>query len=472
MKKSFLGLAYISFSVYLSAQTVSFTQPTGSPITTYTSALRGIASADLNGDGKKDFVVGGGYNNKVDVFLGSGNGQFTAAPGSPLTVGNGAISNAIADFNNDGKLDIATANYNGGNISINLGTGTGSFTPASPSVYTTGAQPYWIEARDFNMDNSIDLVTVSANAAKAYVFLGAGNGTFSQASGSPYSVGTLPYHVASGLFNNDNFPDFAVANGSSSSVSVFLGTGTGSFTPAPSSPYTAGSEPRTISVKDINNDSRLDLVVANGTGNTLSILLGQANGSFTNAPGSPIAAGTYPYQTAIADYDSDGQMDIAVTNGSSASPSSNGLRFFLGNGTGSFTQATNSPLTATASPQAICTDDFNGDGKADLLVGTFTSNKVTVYTNTNPVGITELNKTTILALYPNPSVDAVTIKLAEFKTGMEFLLFNTLGQEMDKIPLTAKETLYLRKQNLAKGIYTFNIRYKNEILESGKVVFE
>lgn len=468
MKISLPLTCFVLLATSVKAQTISFIQPAGSPITTNTTSLRGITSADLNADGKKDFVVGTGYGGNINVYLGDGAGQFTSAPGSPVFIGNGPISNTIADYNNDGKPDIATANYNGGNISIYLGTGTGSFTPASPATYVTGAQPYWIEARDFNMDNNMDLVTVSANAYKAYVFLGAGDGTFSQASGSPYTVGTLPYHVTTGLFNNDNFPDFAVANGNSGNVSVFLGTGTGSFTPAPSSPYTTGTEPRTISAKDINNDSRPDLVVANGTGNTISVLLGQANGSFINAPGSPFAAGNYPYQTAIADYDSDGQLDIAVTNGNTPS----GISFFLGNGTGSFTQALNSPLTASNSPQPLCTDDFNSDGKADLLVGTFTSNKVTVYINSNSVGIAELHKTTTVTLYPNPSVDGLTIKLEEQKNGMDFLLYNALGQEVDRMPLTAKETVYLRKHNMAKGIYTFNIRYKNEILQSGKVVLE
>ncbi len=448
------------------AQKVSFTQPAGSPITTNTTALRGIASADLNGDGNKDFVVGGGYHNNVNIYLGSGNGQFTTAPGSPMAVGNGAISNAIADFNNDGKPDIATANYNGGNISINLGTGMGSFTPASPATYATGAQPYWIEAKDLNLDGKMDLVTVAANASKAYVFLGAGNGTFSQAAGSPYTTGSSPYHVSTGLFNNDNFPDFAVTNGNSSNVSVFLGTGTGSFTPAPSSPYAAGSQPRTISVKDVNNDSQVDLIIGNGPGNTISILLGQANGSFTNAVGSPMATGNYAYQTAVADYNSDGQMDIAVTNAND-----NAIRILLGNGTGSFTQATNSPISVGTNPQSICSDDFNNDGKADLLVGDFQSNRVTVLMNTNAVGIAEFYKANSVSVYPNPSADKVIIKLDEPKTGMEFVLYNALGQLADKISITGKETVY-QKNNLAKGIYTFNILYKNEIMESGKIAFE
>ncbi|MES2761655.1 MAG: T9SS type A sorting domain-containing protein [Bacteroidota bacterium] len=469
--KIYLPVTCLMFVVVsLEAQNVSFSQPTGSPISTNTTAVRGITSADLNGDGNKDFVAGTAYGTSLNIYLGAGNGQFTAAPGSPMTAGNGPISSAIADFNNDGKPDIATANYNGGNISINLGTGTGSFTPASPSSYTTGSSPYWIEAKDFNMDSKMDLVTVSAGTAKAYVFLGAGNGTFSVAAGSPYNTGTGPYHVSTGLFNNDNFPDFAVANGLSANVSVFLGTGTGSFTPAPSSPYTVGTEPRTLSAKDVNNDGRPDLIVANATSANVSVLLGQTTGSFTTAVGSPITAGTYPYQTAVADYNSDGHQDFSVTNGA-ASATGNGFRVFLGNSTGSFTEALNSPLTATSAPQPISTDDFNGDGKADLLVGTFLSNKVNVYLNTNAVSVNELHKTKYVNIYPNPSAEVIVIKVNEPKTGMEFFLYNELGQEVDKLLIIDKETQYLRR-NLAKGIYTYSVLYNKEVVESGKIVFE
>jgi hypothetical protein len=449
------------------AQSVNFSQPSGSPITISTTSLRGITSADLNGDGKKDFVVGNAYSSNINIYLGNGNGQFTTAPGSPMLIGNGVISNAIADFNNDGKPDIATANYNGGNISINLGTGTGSFTPASIPMYATGSLPYWIEAGDFNNDGNMDLVTVAASAGKVYVFLGAGNGTFSQSVGSPYTTGTMPYHVSIGFFNADNIPDFAVANGSSANVSVFIGTGTGSFTIASGSPYSVGSEPRTISVKDINNDSKADLIVANGTGNTISVLLGQATGSFTNAAGSPISIGTYAYQTAIADYDSDGKMDIAVTNNGS-----NTMIVLLGNGTGGFTQTINSPISVGTQPQAICTNDFNGDGKADLLIGDFGSNKLTVFMNINSVGINNLTNTLqSVSVYPNPSIGNLVIRIDELKPGTEFILYNSLGQQSDKISLTEKETIY-NQNNLTKGIYTYSILYQSEVLESGKVLFE
>ena len=83
----------------------------------------------------------------------------------------------------------------------------------------------------------------------------------------------------------------------------------------------------------------------------------------------------------------------------------------------------------------------------------------------------ESNKAKYVNIYPNPSAEVLVIKVNEPKTGMEFLLFNALGQEVDKISIVEKETQYLRR-NLSKGIYTFNVLNNKEVVESGKLVFE
>ena len=83
----------------------------------------------------------------------------------------------------------------------------------------------------------------------------------------------------------------------------------------------------------------------------------------------------------------------------------------------------------------------------------------------------ESNKAKYVNIYPNPSAEVLVIKVNEPKTGMEFLLYNALGQEVDKISIIEKETQYLRR-NLSKGIYTFNVLNNKEVVESGKLVFE
>lgn len=84
---------------------------------------------------------------------------------------------------------------------------------------------------------------------------------------------------------------------------------------------------------------------------------------------------------------------------------------------------------------------------------------------------TESHKTKYVNIYPNPSAEVLVIKVNDPKTGMEFILYNALGQEVDKVSIVDKETQYLRR-NLSKGIYTYNVLNNKEVVETGKLVFE
>src|SRR5712692_5781895 len=112
---------------------------------------------------------------------------------------------------------------------------------------------------------------------------------FTQASGSPVGVGNQPVSVAVGNFNGDSFLDLAVANQFSNNVTILLGQGNGQFTPAPGSPVSVGNQPVSVAVGNFNGDSFLDLAVANVGSNNVTILLGNGNGTFTQAPGSPVS---------------------------------------------------------------------------------------------------------------------------------------------------------------------------------------
>ena len=83
----------------------------------------------------------------------------------------------------------------------------------------------------------------------------------------------------------------------------------------------------------------------------------------------------------------------------------------------------------------------------------------------------ESHKTKYVNIYPNPTAEVLVIKVNEPKTGMEFLLYNAVGQEVDRVAVVDKETQYLRR-NLSKGIYTFNVLNNKEVVETGKLVFE
>jgi len=373
------------------AQSVSFVQAPGSPMT-YTSTQRGNVASDLNGDGISDLIIGNmSAHNKLQIYLGTGNGQFTNAPGSPITLNGSPNSNSVDDFNNDGKQDIAVANWgNGGYVSILLGTGTGSFTNAAGSPIFLGSWPISLksmDAADFNVDGNKDLVVCDENNNRAYILLGSGSGGFTGSISSSVAVGATPASLKTGFFNSDAFPDFVVTNATLNSISVFFGTGTGTFSQTANSTYTLASNPQNVTAGNLNNDAFPDLVISSfgGASGGLNILLGSANGVFTAPPGSPFFIGSAPFQSVIADFNLDGILDIASSHGG------NNISIRLGTGNGTFTTAIGSPIFAipggpTPFQQPIVTGDFNGDNKPDLATGEYAGgpsyDRIFVFLNT------------------------------------------------------------------------------------------
>ncbi|MGA9998210.1 MAG: FG-GAP-like repeat-containing protein [Pyrinomonadaceae bacterium] len=185
-----------------------------------------------------------------------------------------------------------------------------------------------------------------------------------------YAVGSLPYSVAVGDFNDDGKPDIAIANRGSNTVSVLLNNGDGTF--AAKVDYTTGTTPRSVAVGDFNVDGKPDLAVANDASNNVSVLLN--NGAGTFAAKVDYTTSISPYSVAVGDFNSDGKPDLAVANGSGASVS-----VLLNNGTGTF--AAKVDYTTGTNPRSVAVGDFNIDGKPDLLVANFTSNTVSEIIN-------------------------------------------------------------------------------------------
>ena len=169
---------------------------------------------------------------------------------------------------------------------------------------------------------------------------------------------------------SDGTPDIVVANTGDNSVSVLLGNGDGTFQPQVT--YDTGEAPISVAVADLNGDGTLDIVAANFGNSSVSVLLGNGDGTFQ--PQVSYATGTNPSSVAIADVNGDGIPDIVVAN-----TSDNTVGVLPGNGDGTFQpQAT----FATGSiPSSVAVTDVNGDGKADLVVANFGDNTVGVLEN-------------------------------------------------------------------------------------------
>jgi hypothetical protein len=339
--------------------------------TEYATGLnpRSVAIGDLNGDNKRDLVVADSGADAVSVLLGNGNGTFGTKTDYPT--GNDPWSVAVADLNHDTKPDLVTANSAGSTVSVLLGKGDGTFT--TKSDYSTGdyRAPSSVAVADFNGDTTPDLVAANLQLGTVAVLLGNGNGTFT--AEQEYPVGSRPLSVAVGDFNRDGRADLAVAN-SMSGISVLLGNGNGGFNAKPEMPDDVG--PQTVAVGDFNRDGRPDLAAA-GTDSLsggMFVMLGNGDGTFKRATKYP--TGGDPTSVVAADFDGDGDDDLATNAG-------NSLSVMLSNGDGSFNANTYHP-TGTG-PVWVAAADFNADAKPDLVTANYNAGMASVLLNNTDI---------------------------------------------------------------------------------------
>ncbi|HEX7415284.1 MAG TPA: VCBS repeat-containing protein [Bacteroidia bacterium] len=167
------------------------------------------------------------------------------------------------------------------------------FSPASASPFTAGSAPHSVISADFNGDGKLDLaVANSSSIGTVSILLGNGTGTFGTATN--FTVGSNPQSVTSAGFNGDGFADLAVANANSNNVSILLGNGTGTFG-AVTNFAVGGADPWSVTSADFNGDGYLDLATANAggssNGNTVSVLLGTGFGTFGTATNFTVGTG-------------------------------------------------------------------------------------------------------------------------------------------------------------------------------------
>jgi hypothetical protein len=326
---------------------------TVAPSLANSSATRTVAVADFNGDGKADVAGANELDNNVSILLGNGDGTFQAPV--KYNAGSSPQSVAVGDFNGDGKPDLVVTNTAGANMSVLLGNGDGTFQEAIS--YGAGSEPTFVVVGDFNGDGKADLATANYGSNNVSVLLGNGDGTFKAAVS--YASGAGSVAVAVGDFNGDGVPDLVAAN-YGGNVGVLLGNGDGTFQTVLN--YAAGNSPYDLTVGDFNGDGKTDVAVANYAGNNVSVLLGNGKGAF--AAEVYYAAGGGPISIASGDFNGDGKPDLAVAN-----LVSNNVSLLIGNGDGTFRTAVN--YLAGPGPTYVAVGGFNADGVEDLVVADY-----------------------------------------------------------------------------------------------------
>jgi Flp pilus assembly secretin CpaC len=339
------------------------------------------------------FFVGDRYPITLSLLSGS-LGTSTAAtsvggvtnsilPSASYNVGIGPVALTAADFRNVGQLDLAVVNEIDDTLTILENQSAGTFLQAGSAISlgaartTAPAIAPSIVSAVLTTSGFHDLLVTDPVANTVEVLLSNGDDTFKQATGSPIAVGHEPSSIVVGDFNGDGNQDFAVTNFTDNTLSLFLGNGDGTFKPATGSPFAmpaAATGPIAMTSADFNSDGNLDLAIVNQTTNNVTIILGNGNATFNLATGSPFAVGKLPVAIATGDLNNDSHPDLVVVNQSDGTVS-----VLLGNGDGTFTAATNSPLATGQSPTAVTITDFNGDGNPDFAVTDPQTDSVSVF---------------------------------------------------------------------------------------------
>jgi ankyrin repeat protein len=333
------------------------------------SAPASVIAADFNGDGKLDLAVANSSSNTVSILLGKGDGSF--GPKTDFVTSAGPKAVIARDFDGDGKLDLAVAGKSANMVSILLGKGDGTF--GAPTNFAVGNGPVSVATADFNGDGKLDLAVANHDSDTASVLLGKGDGSFG--TKTDFVTGALPSFIAAGDFNGDGKLDLAVANFGPDTVSILAGKGDGTF--GPKTDFVTGLDPKSLTTAVFNLNHRLDVATANSSASTASVLLGKGDGTFD--PKIDLGTDTGPISVTAADFNGDGKADLLTGNmgygyfGYGYFPT---VSLRQGNGNGTF--GPRADFSTGSDPASVATGDFNGDGNLDVATADDFDNKVSV----------------------------------------------------------------------------------------------
>lgn len=355
---------------------------------------------DMNGDGKTDIIAGAQAGGVISVFINTtaaGASTVSFSTKTDFSAGTGATHLWIEDFNNDGKADVSIAGNTAAKVSVFLNTTvTGASTPtfAARAEFTAGATVWSVTAADFNKDGKPDLAVANRGLTTMSVFINtmaSGASTASFSAKTDFTIGSTPIGIIAADLNADGLSDIAVVNRGSSSVSLMYNTTVpGASTPAFAYKLdlTTASTPYFPAASDINGDGKIDIAVCNSGGNDVSIFLNTGN---QGAPSPAVALPTNFNSTGVnssslvaGDINLDGIPDIV--QGFQGMSSVSVLLNNISPGGTAASFAPKKDFTVEGTSYGVTLSDLNGDGKKDIIATAYTKNKVSVLLNTTEPG--------------------------------------------------------------------------------------
>ncbi len=336
---------------------------------------------DLDHDGKPDLAItnGNGLDVSASIFKNTSlSGNISFAASVDLATGASQQSVAVGDIDGDGKLDLAMVTFSTNTVSIfrNISvSGTLDETSFAVKVdFETGASPRSVAVGDLDGDGKLDLAVANRNSNTVSVFENTSSvGIISFATKVDFATGSTPYSVSINDLDDDGKPEIVVSNRTNNTVSVLKNTSTiGTINYDPKVDFDTGTEPEMAVIGDLDGDDKPDLAVVNHNSNTVSVLMNTSSSgviditSFTSKVDFETGAG--PRSLVIGDLDGNGKQDIVVTN-----DDDNSVSVFMNTSNVGAIDVTSFAAkvdfeTGTG-PQSLAIGDLDGDGKSDLVVG-------------------------------------------------------------------------------------------------------